>query len=158
MIRGGSQAWIQWPVEDVYRFVVTDFFTNYPRWSPQVESLEATSPLPLREGTTGRQVRVDHGRRTTSEFVVTRLEPRRRVVFEGTDGRWRIEYRLEPGAAGWTWLAFEFELLQLPAAARPFRALVRRVVERTAAPVADEIRQLLEAPPDGRPHARGGDP
>lgn len=41
MISARSQIAIGQPVSKVYGFVVTDFFKNYPRWSPEVVELEA---------------------------------------------------------------------------------------------------------------------
>ena len=144
VIRCESATAIACPVERVWRFVVTDFFDNYPRWSPQVEALRKLSDGPIDVGTRGFQVRVDHGRRTQSHFVVKDLQPLRTVCFEGEDYPYRIHYSVTPATAG-TQLYFAFELTALPAPLRPVRGLFRRVVEHTTAPVADDIRALIEA-------------
>lgn len=135
---------IRLPPETVYAFVIEDFFRNYPRWSPQVEQLDQLTPGPLRTGTRGFQVRVDQGRRTQSEFVVETLIPGRAVTFAGLEYPYRITYALEPVAGG-TRLRFRFELIEMSRVLRPFSGLIRRIVERTTAPVARDIRSLIEA-------------
>ena len=64
MIRAQATTIIARPVSEVFQFVATDFFANYPRWSPEVVKLRPTSPSPIRVGSTGWQVRIDYGRRT----------------------------------------------------------------------------------------------
>lgn len=143
-IRHRCRSHVARPVDVVYRFVVLDFFDNYPRWSPQVESLAQTTAGPMAVGITGHQVRVDYGRRTASEFRVGALVPCHYVTFEGLDHPYRITYAMAP-ADGGTDLVFEFELIELAGALRPFAGMIRRVIERTTAPVAGDIRDLIEA-------------
>jgi hypothetical protein len=138
------ESHIRRPPAAVYAFVVEDFFHNYPRWSPQVEQLRQITPGPLQTGTRGYQVRVDQGRRTESEFVVERLIRGEAVTFTGIDYPYRITYAVEPVAGG-SRLRFRFELLEMSRVLRPFSGLVRRIVERTTTPVADDIRGLIEA-------------
>lgn len=154
MIRAESETVIARCPEQVFDFVVTGFFDNYPRWSPEIEELERTSPPPLCVGSTGRQVRVDHGRRTETTFVVSELEPGRRAVFKGTSHAFRIIYDFEPTADG-TRLRFVFELDGINRMLRPFERLIRRVVQHGAARIAEDIRDLVETETvDGDP-ARG---
>jgi hypothetical protein len=86
MIAAEASILIQGSVESVFRFVATDFFLNYPKWSPEVVELEKTSQEPVSVGTTGRQVRLDQGRRSESIFRVTTFEPHRRIAFASTSG------------------------------------------------------------------------
>ena len=66
-------------IDRVYRFVALDFVINYPRWSPEVVSLEALSVGPVQAGFQARQVRVDQGHRSESVFAVAELEPLKRI-------------------------------------------------------------------------------
>ncbi len=142
-IRCDSTADIAQPIDVVWQFVVVNFFDNYPRWSPQVRSVRKLTDGPIAIGTRGHQERIDHGRRTESYFVVSSFVPREQICFEGEDYPYRIRYALEPVDYG-THLTFCFELTSLPGAVRPFRSLVQRVVERTTASVAEDIRELVE--------------
>ncbi len=55
----------------MFSFIVDDFLTIYPRWSPEVQSLRPLSHGVLRVGFMAEQTRVDQGRRSTSTFRVT---------------------------------------------------------------------------------------
>jgi len=67
---GRSSVIIGKRAEEVFRFIGEDFFENYPKWSPEVKNLNALSDGPVRVGTLARQVRVDFGYRSESDFRV----------------------------------------------------------------------------------------
>lgn len=145
MINGRSRIEIARPVATVYDFVVVRFFENYPRWSREVRELRATTHGPVRIGTRGRQVRVDHGRRSETTFEVTRLEPERAVDFDGDrQARFAIRYRFEPKGAEASTLYLDFELKQLDLFMRPFEKLIRHAIQDGTDTTVRNIKGLIE--------------
>lgn len=144
MVRGRAKTRIARPVEEVFRFVVVDFFHNYPRWSPEVVSLVPLSKGPVALGTVGRQIRVDQGRRSQSAFRVTALENGRRVEFTGTSAPFRLSYLFEE-AGGQTELTFIFDLTRIEFYMRPFEKLIRVAVRQGVETVVWNIKRLVES-------------
>jgi hypothetical protein len=144
MVKTQAQTLIRLPPAQVFGFVVEDFLRNYPRWSPEVQSLQAITQGPIRIGWVGRQIRVDQGRRTDSRFRVVALEPGRLVSFKGTTDPYVIEYRFEP-IGEHTRLTFVFELAQLNLALRPFEKLIRMAAQDGAERVIHNLKGLIEA-------------
>ncbi len=144
MVRAEANILIRRPVESVFDFVVFRFFENYPRWSPEVVELKASTPPPVRVGTTGRQVRVDQGRRTESTFRVSALDEGQRVVFQGTSNPFMIMYRFHPLDDDSTRLTFSFELSRLDLFMRPFEKLIRLAIQEGAEQVVHSIKGLIE--------------
>ncbi|EGV17333.1 SRPBCC family protein [Thiocapsa marina] len=144
MVKTQVQTLIRLPPAQVYSFVAEDFLRNYPRWSPEVQSLQAVTEGPIRVGWIGRQIRVDQGRRTDSRFRVVALEPGRRVSFKGTTDPYVIEYRFDP-LGEHTHLTFIFELAKLNLALRPFEKLIRVAAQDGAERVTRNLKGLIEA-------------
>ncbi len=143
MVKARAEILIQRPPELVYRFVVQDFFANYPRWSPEVRRLDVLTPGRLRVGSRARQVRIDQGRQSESTFRVISLEEPVQVAFaEGSD-LFRISYELAP-VGELTRLTFAFELQRLEFYMRPFEKLIRVTVQDGAERVARNIKGLVE--------------
>jgi hypothetical protein len=155
MVRAEAETRIARPVATVFAFVVEGFFENYPRWSPEVETLEALTGVGLAVGTAARQVRVDHGRRTETTFEVIELVRDRRAVFAGTSQPFRAIYEFEPAADG-TVLRFAFELTRIRPAWRPFARLIRTAVARGVRDVPGNIRVLVETETPPLAGAPGG--
>ncbi|MCG5499310.1 SRPBCC family protein [Ectothiorhodospira lacustris] len=144
MVKAQTRTLIRRPLEQVFRFVVEDFVTNYPRWSPEVKSLRVLTDGPVQVGWTGRQVRVDQGRRTESDFRVIALEPGRQVTFRGLNDPYRIDYRFEPRDQH-TELHFSFELGKLSLPLRPFEKLIRLAVQEGTERTVRNLKGLVEA-------------
>jgi hypothetical protein len=144
MIRAQASTIIAQPASEVFRFVATDFFVNYPRWSPEVMALRATSPRPIRLGSTGWQVRVDYGRRTEVSFRVSVFEERRRIDFQGISVPMLSSYRFVELNQR-TRLTFLFELKRMDYVIRPFSGLINLKVQQGAQQVVGNIKRLLEA-------------
>jgi hypothetical protein len=144
MVKTQSQTLIRLPPAQVFGFVVEDFLRNYPRWSPEVQSLQAITQGPIRVGWVGRQIRIDQGRRTDSRFRVVALEPGSRVSFKGTTDPYLIEYRFSP-VGEHTELTFIFQLAQLNLALRPFEKLIRVAAQDGAERVTRNLKGLIEA-------------
>lgn len=145
MVQAHVSREIERPVATVFDFVAVEFFANYPRWSPQVESLQVLDGEAVAPGMRARQVRVDRGRRSETEFRVTAMEPGRRVRFEGTDHpSFAIEYRFAPLEGGRCRLDFTFELKRLELYMRPFERLIRRAVQEGSEEAVYNIKHLVE--------------
>ena len=145
MVRAEVQEAIERPPETVFDFVALHFFENYPRWSPEVQSLEPLNSGTLGPGVRARQVRVDRGRRSETVFRVTGWEPERRVRFEGEDRpAFVIEYRFEPLDGQRCRLEFIFELTRLELYMRPFERLIRRAVQEGSEQAIANLKHLIE--------------
>ncbi|MBK1718756.1 SRPBCC family protein [Thiocystis violacea] len=143
MVTAEARTLIARPTEQVFVFVAVDFVRNYPRWSREVERMEALSQGPLQVGWMGRQVRVDKGRRTQSTFRVVTFDSGRQLTFHGTDDPFKIDYRFD-ALGDRTHLSFNFELGYLNPGLRPFVGLVRRVIQESADRMMLELKALIE--------------
>ncbi len=144
MISTESTVMIERPPEAIFAFVVEDFLVNYPRWSPEVKSLKPLSEGPLTPGWKARQVRVDQGRRTATDFQVVSLERPHYVAFRGLKDPYGIEFRLQPQSPQRTRLVFSFELGRLGLAFRPFEKLIRHAVQGGVERVTGNLKTLIE--------------
>jgi hypothetical protein len=144
MIRAHASTLITGPADRVFKLLAVDFFRSYKRWSPEVVSVQPLSEGFVRIGTTGRQVRIDHVRRTEATFRVSAFESGKRIDFQGISDPFHISYRLQ-GLAEQTRLTFDFELSRLPLYMRPFETLIRIVAQDDAERVVRNIKRLVEA-------------
>ena len=151
---GKSSVIIRKPAEEVFRFIGEDFFENYPKWSPEVKDVKALSDGPVRVGTLARQVRVDCGHRSESDFRVLEFQQNRRFVCAGI-GRasdvlrtsaFRCVYDLKeaPFSESCTYVAFTFEIPELDFMMRPFEKLIRAVIQEGAEHSLWNIKGLIE--------------
>ena len=144
MVRSQAQVLIIRPTNSVFNFIAVEFFQNYPRWSPEVVELQPGTPGPVRVGTTGRQVRIDQGRRTESVFRVCRFEHERCIAFQGISSPFHVNYLMRPVNNN-TRLMFTFELSRLELHMRPFEKLIRVAMQEGAQNVARNLKSLIEA-------------
>lgn len=145
MISARSQINIGHPVSKVYAFVVTDFFKNYPRWSPEVVELEAIGEKNIALGARGRQIRVDQGRRSETRFQVTELVDNKRAVFDGDlQAKFAIRYNFEAINDHECLLVFEFELKKLDFFMMPFQKLIKLAIQDGAERTIRNIKRLIE--------------
>lgn len=143
MVRAQAQALIVRPTDSVFNFIAVNFFKNYPRWSPEVVELHISTKGPIRVGTTGRQVRVDQGRRTESAFRVCRFEQDSCVAFQGISSPFYVSYQIKPIRNN-THLTFTFELSQLELHMRPFQKVIRFAIQEGAEGVVRNLKALIE--------------
>ncbi len=154
MVHGEASTEIARPVETVFAFVVHDFFANYPRWSPEVRSLEpldandhpvACSRAPIHVGSRARQIRVDHGRRSDTIVRTVALEPNRHVAFSSQGSpAFTSAFDFTPHGDT-TGLRFQFDLTELKLYMRPFESLIRRAIQDGTERTVTNIRALIEA-------------
>ena len=146
MIRGEASTTIRQPASTVFGFIVDDFRTNYPRWSPEVVSLRPLSDGALRIGFMAEQTRLDQGRRSTSTFRVTACDRDRCLHIAGISQPFRLSFELDATGAT-TKITFAFELLKIDFFMRPFEKLIRLAIEDGTRGVAGNLKRLLEAEP-----------
>lgn len=143
-IHVASSIQIALPIQAVFQYVAVDFFTNYPKWSPQVTQLVKTSDGEMGVGVTGHQVRCDAGRRSEVDFRVTQYLPPRELRFASLSRpRFTVRYGFQPLTEG-TRILFEFEL-QLELLMRPFRSLIEDTVRRGAQHMLRDLKVLIES-------------
>jgi PAS domain S-box-containing protein len=150
MIRGEASTMIRQPASTVFNFIVDDFLTNYPRWSPEVLALRPLSDGGLRVGFMAEQTRLDQGRRSTSTFRVTACDRDCRLHIAGISQPFRLSFELDATGAT-TKITFAFELLKIDFFMRPFEKLIRLAIADGARGVVGNLKRLLEAQPQPQP-------
>lgn len=143
---GKAHTIVECPASEIFQYLAEGLFENYPKWSPEVKELEQITPGPVKLGTEGRQVRVDHGRRTESKFKISTYMPGVRLTLVGVSDPYRCTYELQAiNPENSTKLIFSFELLEILAIMRPFEGLVRVAIKDGAARTVQNIKRLVEA-------------
>ncbi len=155
---GSASTIIECSSRELFKYVGEELFQNYPKWSPEVKELEQITLGPVKQGTIGRQVRVDQGRHSESKFKISTYNSDTRLTFTGIDNPFRCTYELDEIALGKSVkLTFSFELLELLAIMRPFEGVVRIAVKDGARSTVQNIKRLIEAdvavgtPPNQKP-------
>ncbi len=142
---GSASAIIECSSTELFKYVGEELFQNYPKWSPEVKELEQITLGPVKQGTIGRQVRVDQGRRSESKFKISTYNSDTRLTFTGIDNPFRCTYELDEITLGKSVkLTFSFELLELLAIMRPFEGVVRIAVKDGARNTVQNIKRLIE--------------
>lgn len=151
-VKGTASAVVSQTLEGVYAFVARDFFSNYPRWAPQVVELEPRGPIPVRPGVKARQVTLDRGIRCETAFEVAAVEPPQRLVLEGVSEPFRSTYQFTSATPEETEISFEFEMRELELSMRPFAKLIRAALQEGAEQTIENLKTLLEnGPPQAQP-------
>ncbi len=131
-------------LEDVFRYVATDFFDNYPQWSPEVCELEKLTAGDMAVGVKARQVRLDAGYRSEALFRVTEFECGHMLRFTSlSQPRFEVCYRFEHADVD-TRLTFEFRT-DLPLYLLPVRGYLEKVIRQGGGRVVTNLKMLLEA-------------
>lgn len=141
-----ARTLIECPPAEVFRYLGDSFFENYPKWSPEVIELERVTDGPLKLGTIARQVRIDQGHRTETEFTINIYEPNKRLGFAGISDPFRCTFELRDVNSGRSAeLIFTFELSEIQVFMRPFEKLIRMMVQEGAERTVRNLKQLTEA-------------
>lgn len=150
-----STSLIRSPADQVFRFIVDDFFLNYPKWSPEVKELRQITEGQVNKGTKGWQVRIDSGHRSESEFILTEYIQNRRVVFEGVSravedkpgSLFKCIYEVNeaPLTTPSTRLSFTFELPRVEIYMMPFERVIRIAIKDGADATVINIKRLIES-------------
>lgn len=118
---------------------------NYPRWSPEVKSLEKLTDGPIKQGTLINQVRVDQGNRSESTFKVSVFDSGACICFKGVSNPYRCDYVIETVNSTNSRITFVFELLDLDFHVKPFEKLVRIAIQGGTETTVKNIKNLIEA-------------
>jgi len=141
---GVASVLVDRPAEYVFHFIGVDFFSNYPRWSSEVQECKLLTDPPLRVNSLVRQVRIDQGHRSETIFKVTVYDPGRRLVFEGVSDAFRCSYDFcENPATRQTRITFTVELLDLELYMLPFIKIIRAAVRDGAKRTVQNLQYLL---------------
>ncbi len=142
---GSGNSIIECSTGELFKYIGDELFQNYPKWSPEVKELEQITTGPVQLGTIGRQVRVDQGRRSESNFEVTTYDHASRLTLTGVSDPFRCTYELEEiSPEKSVRLTFTFELLELLAIMRPFEGVVRVAIKDGAHRTVQNIKRLIE--------------
>ncbi|MGD2052893.1 MAG: SRPBCC family protein [Gammaproteobacteria bacterium] len=131
-------------LEDVFRFVATEFFDNYLKWSPEVCQLEKLTAGEMRVGVKARQVRLDAGYRSEALFQVVDFKPDQVLRFTSlSKPRFEVCYRFEHVAAD-TRLSFDFRA-DLPLYLLPLSGYIEKIIGQSGRRVVANLKTMLEA-------------
>lgn len=145
-VMGKASIIIECSNSELFQYLGDNLFQNYPKWSPEVKELEQITPGPVQQGTVGRQVRVDQGRRSESRFKITDFHRGKRLSLVGVSDPFRCSYQLQVfDSDNLTELTFTFELLELLVVMRPVEGLVRTAIKGGAERTVQNIKRLAEA-------------
>jgi len=134
--------------EDVFRFVATEFFDNYPKWSPEVRQLEKLTAGEMRVGVKARQVRLDAGYRSEALFQVADFKPDQILRFISlSKPRFEVCYRFERVAAD-TRLSFDFRA-DLPLYLLPVSGYIEKIIRQSGRDVVANLKTMLETDAEG---------
>jgi hypothetical protein len=142
-ISGSASIQIDKPVADVFAFVGTNFFINYPRWALEVVEFKAINNNPMAVGSLARQTRIDQGHRIESTFEIGALEQDKLVLLNGLSDPFRHFYYFESVKDNATLLTDKFEVLDVELFMRPFEKLIRTALEEGLQNSVNNIKKLL---------------
>lgn len=132
------------PATELYKFVVSDYVENHPRWDARTLKTELTSADGLVVGALGIEVRKQMGRENTYNFRVTELTSDH-ITFEATGGgttfgaTWAVT-AAETGSR----LTVIFKL-SMGGLLRLFEPFARSGVRKDMEQASSRIKELVEA-------------
>ena len=135
------------PRDALFLMIGDGFLENYRKWSPEVKDLQLLTPLPMQVGSIFRQVRVDRGHKSDSQFVVSQFEPPARLSFREMGDRYRCSYELESpdDDSNQTLVTFTFVFPDLEPYMRPFEKLVRIAIQEGASKTVENLKRFSES-------------
>jgi len=113
----------------VFGFVATDFFTNYPKWALEVIKFKPPYFDGMTVGLQAKQTRYDQGQESNTTIEVTCYTPQDEIDFKALDAPFQESYYFSVLSDNSTQLTFCFELLEIDVFMRPFEKLIRRSIE-----------------------------
>lgn len=145
-VAGQASVEIEKPLTEVFDFVGTHFFENYPKWAEELLEFQALDGGEVFVGAKARQSVLENGEPVESVFEITDYQPVETLIFRGLNSPYRHSYLLEgPRDRGPTHLTFRFELLDLDVFMRPFEKLIRAAIADGAENTVENIRNLIVA-------------
>ena len=113
----------------VFGFVATDFFTNYPKWALEVIKFKPPDFDKMAVGLQAKQTRYDQGQESKTTIEVTCYTPQDEIDLKALDAPFQESYSFSVLSDRSTQLTFCFELLEMDIFMRPFEKLIRRAIE-----------------------------
>lgn len=142
-ISGHSEIEIDRPVSDVFEFVTTNFFKNYPRWAEEVIEFKPINNNPMAVGSLARQIRIDQGQKVESVFEITELVNNQKLTIKGLSSPYVQVYEFLEIRPNTTLLTIVFEILDVELFMLPFEKLVRRAIEEGIRASIENIKSLM---------------
>jgi len=101
MSRSQVTVRVRRPAQTTFDCIASHAWTNEPAWEPEVLGVEPESGT-LRLGGRVAMTRRDYGKVRTTTYVITALEPPRRLAIAHVDGpmRFALEFVVTPVAGG----------------------------------------------------------
>lgn len=145
-ISGEASVEINKSVQDVFSYIGTHFFDNYPKWALEVIEFEPLDGEEAFIGARAKQIRLENNAKVESVFAITDYQPDSKLIFQGVTDPYKHSYQLESSERYTsTRLTFCFELLEIDIFMRPFQKLIRSAIEDGAESTLENIKNLMDA-------------
>jgi hypothetical protein len=142
-IVGEASVEIDKPVHEVFSYIGTHFFENYPKWAVEVVEFEPLDGHEVFVGAKAKQIRKDNGAKVESIFSIIDYQPNSTLMLQGLADPYKHSYVLETKLQQPTRLTFQFELLEVDVFMRPFQKLIRSAIEDGAENTVENIKNLV---------------
>jgi hypothetical protein len=144
-IIGEASVEINKPIQEIFNYVGTKFFDNYPKWAVEVVEFDPLDGQEIFIGAKAKQIRADNGTKVESVFTITEYQPEQNLTLQGVVDPYKQSYLLQNQQSQLTRLIFRFELLELDIFMRPFQKLIRAAIEDGAENTVENIKNLIIA-------------
>ncbi len=141
-IKGTGTIIIDRPVNEVFDFVAVNFFTNYPKWAPEVVEFEPLNGTVVEIGSQARQLRYDQAQEAETILQVTTFKANEQLIIEAVSGEFRDYYHFEENQQS-TMLTFRFEILHVEVFMKPFAKLIKTAIEEGIENSLQNIKNLM---------------
>lgn len=144
-VAGEASVEINKPVHEVFSYIGTHFFDNYPKWAVEIVEFEPLDGKEVFIGARAKQIRQENGAKVESVFAITDYQPYFKLIFQGLADPYKHSYLLESTEQTKpTRLTFRFELLELDVFMRPFQKLICAAIEDGAENTLENIKNLID--------------
>lgn len=131
-------------IDQLYKFVATDFPENYPKWTPDIISLVALGDGPVTVGSEFRLLREDGGEVVESIVRVMKIKPHSCFSLASLTFPHEMTYSFESFERNrMTKLTFTFHLKSVEMVMRPFVKLIRAALRDGAKQSVENIKALF---------------
>ncbi len=143
-ISGAASAVVHRPLAAVFDFAGHGFFSNYPRWCPQVVEFEPLASGSAMTGMRARQTTLDRGVRTVSTFEIAKFAPPKAICLKGISQPFTAHYEFEKQTDESTLVSFSIEVKERRLFMRPFSQFLRESLDEGARRTVENLKQALE--------------
>ena len=134
--------------EHAFDVIGTNMYENHPRWEKEVVEIRPLTPGPVGVGSRAVMVRQEFGRRSETEYEITEFEPGRRIAAFHPDAKmdFFIAFELDPIDADSCTIQVDVRA-ELQGWMRILEPVMRRVMPKQAARIADDMASVIESTP-----------